>query len=302
MLEVKPLVSVVVPAYNPGGYLAEALQSVVAQDFLNWECFVVDDGSTEDLTWVGRFDPRIRLIRQSNRGVSAARNAGIAASTGQYVAFLDADDRWLPTKLSQQVTCLDGLPSAVLSYTGASYIDRSGTITAEYPYTRHLSGYRDLLQENCIGTGSVLARRAAIMQAGGFDVALHSAEDYDLWLRMSLLGRFVFVEGRLAQYRRHGANASGNALGMARGVDKVFVTHEALAHLRQDRGLEQAIRRSRRMARDGWGADAYEQARAALAERDFACFARRWVDALRLNPTYTLLATGRYLLGRVGQP
>lgn len=294
----KPLVSVVIPAYNPGSFLSESLRSVVSQDYQHWECLVVDDGSTEDLTWVEQIDPRIHLIRQHNSGVSAARNAGITASAGQYVAFLDADDLWLPTKLSQQVTCLEAIPSAVLSYTAASYIDGTGKIIGRYPYTRHLSGYRDLLQENCFGTGSVVARRVAIIRAGGFDVTLQTAEDYDLWLRMSMLGELVFIEDSLAQYRLHGNNASSNAVAMAQGVEKVLLRHQSLAHSRGEMSLERSIRRARRMARDGWGASAYDQARTSLAERKLARFGRRWIDALRLNPRYTLLATCKYLLGR----
>ena len=101
-----PTVSIVVPAYNPGRLLTRALDSIVAQSFGDWECVVVDDGSDEALAWVAYRDPRIRLLRQANAGVAAARNRGIEATTGRLVAFCDHDDEWLPAKLERQVTSL----------------------------------------------------------------------------------------------------------------------------------------------------------------------------------------------------
>src|SRR5438128_1933814 len=98
-----PRVSVIIPAYDPGPYLEEALQSVIAQTYTDWEAIVVDDGSKQDLSFVAQMHPKIRYIRQDNAGVSAARNRGIAESTGEFIALLDADDLWLPEKLARQV-------------------------------------------------------------------------------------------------------------------------------------------------------------------------------------------------------
>ena len=95
----RALVSVVIPAYNPGAFLRIALQSLVAQTYSTWEAFVIEDGSTEDLSYVTRIGVPISLVRQENRGLSAARNAGIERSNGEYVALLDADDVWYPRKL-----------------------------------------------------------------------------------------------------------------------------------------------------------------------------------------------------------
>lgn len=118
-----PLVSVVIPAHDPGVFLAEALRSVVSQDYPTWECVVVDDGSAEDLSWVDLLDDRIRLIRRVNRGPAAARNAGIAVTSGTYAAFLDSDDVWSADKLSRQVAAMQSDPEAVLCHTAGDVID-----------------------------------------------------------------------------------------------------------------------------------------------------------------------------------
>ena len=97
-----PAVSIVIPCFNRAEYLRLALSSVCAQTFTDWECIVVDDGSTEDLSFAMDIDPRIRLFRQRNMGISAARNRGIFGSIGSYIAFLDSDDLWMPEKLALQ--------------------------------------------------------------------------------------------------------------------------------------------------------------------------------------------------------
>ena len=107
-----PTVSVVIPAYNSGPYLDGAVQSVIAQTFTDWECIVVDDGSTEDLSRVEKMDPRVRLIRQENRGTAAARNNAILHSVGEFIAFLDHDDRWMPGRLESMVGVIRADPLA----------------------------------------------------------------------------------------------------------------------------------------------------------------------------------------------
>lgn len=102
-----PTVAVVIPAYNPGPYLRPALDSVIGQTFTDWECVVVDDGSTEDLSWVDGIDKRVRLITKRNQGVSIARNVGVAATTAPWVAFLDSDDLWYPKKIEAQLATVD---------------------------------------------------------------------------------------------------------------------------------------------------------------------------------------------------
>src|SRR4051812_12288646 len=134
-----PRVSVIMPAHNPGPFLKLALKSVVAQKFSDWRCVVVDDGSEEDLGWVVELDPRIEVVRQTNMGAAAARNRGIALADSELIAFLDADDEWLPGKLGAQV---ETFGAAGLSYTQFERIDGDGVRLG--PGYRGVSGYRDL--------------------------------------------------------------------------------------------------------------------------------------------------------------
>ena len=121
-----PKASVIIPAFNRAELLRETLDSVLAQTFTDWECVVVDDGSSEDLSFAGTLDPRIRLIRQPNQGVSVARNRGIAHSTGGLIAFLDSDDLWLPAKLEKQVAAMDADPTIGLCHTDYAVLDQNG--------------------------------------------------------------------------------------------------------------------------------------------------------------------------------
>src|SRR4051794_11400716 len=114
-----PDVTVVVPAYNPGPLLRRALQSVVAQTFGSWECIVVDDGGDEDLTWVDSFHPQVRRLRQGNAGVSVARNMALQMASAGWVAYLDQDDEWLPTKLELQLASSAEID---LSYTAFEWV------------------------------------------------------------------------------------------------------------------------------------------------------------------------------------
>ncbi len=131
-LEPFPKVSIIIPAYNPGRFLDGALRSVCSQTYKNWEAFVIDDGSSEDLTEVCNKFPNITLIRQPHRGAASARNAGVLNSTGALIAFLDADDVWHPTKLANQVICMTKDSRIGLSYTGVEFIDSNNEPASSY--------------------------------------------------------------------------------------------------------------------------------------------------------------------------
>lgn len=165
-------IAVVIPAFNPGGFLREALDSVVSQTHTDWECVVVDDGSTEDLAWVARYHPRVRLLRRAHRGVSAARNTGVANTVNPLIAFLDADDVWCPNKLERQCPAMgaevDFSATSFYRFDGADRFPgwAPGNCTLEH-----------LLRGNSICTSTVLVRRAAFERVGGFDEGLRGAED-----------------------------------------------------------------------------------------------------------------------------
>ena len=186
----KPLVSVVVPCYNGGRYLAETLDSILGQTYLHWECVIVDDGSTDDSLKLSadfcRKDSRFRLISKPNGGLGSARNAGIAASTGELIAFLDADDKWHPEKLTLHVNHLQKRPGVGVSYSGTLFINEEGKRlwSRRMPYLSNLSDYY-LFCRNPITNGSNGIFRKEVLLAHPFDEEISHNQDVDCWLRIA---------------------------------------------------------------------------------------------------------------------
>lgn len=200
-------VGVVIPAYNPGPFLRDALRSVLDQTWTDWECVVIDDGSDEDLTWVEDLDPRVRRIRQDNQGLASARNRGISETTAPLLAFLDADDLWEPAKLEKQVAVQKSTSAALVSTT-FQFINANGLIV-KAGYSSSAASYADLLRGNGICASTVLASRKVLTRVGGFDSKLRRVEDWDAWLRIAKSGGLlVHVDCNLARYRLHDHNMS----------------------------------------------------------------------------------------------
>lgn len=203
--DASPRVSVVMAAYNYGQYIAQAIQSVVDQSYADWELIVVDDGSTDDTREVAsRFlgDRRIRYHYQENRGQPSAENAGIALSKADYIAFLDADDLWLNTKLEKQIPRLEESPELGLIYSRRLMIDPRGRrLKANSNPCFRGSVLPALFQQNFICFSSSVVRRRAIEEAGGFNEEYRHANDYDLWLRLALKHQFDYVDEPLVCYR-----------------------------------------------------------------------------------------------------
>lgn len=188
------LVSVVIPAYESAGYIRQALDSVFAQTFSDFEVILVNDGSPDsDLLErnVLPYGDRVRYISQKNQGPSGARNAGISQAAGKYVAFLDSDDRWLPEHLANQTALLLNDPSLGLVYADSILLKGDtpiGTAFGQQPQAPNVT-FESLVVEDCsIGTSSVVASRQALVEAGLFDLPFKRCEDFDLWLRMSFQG------------------------------------------------------------------------------------------------------------------
>ena len=184
-----PTISVVIPVFNRAEAVRRAIASVLAQTFGDFELIVVDDGSTDEtVTSVAGFtDPRVRCIRhERKRGASAARNTGIRASTAPYVAFLDSDDEWLPTKLERQAQLFEGADDRLgFVYTGTERVYANGHVGTNIA-RRHADLTRQLLTINVVGETSVgMIRRRALEAVGGFDESLPASQDADLWLRLS---------------------------------------------------------------------------------------------------------------------
>jgi glycosyltransferase involved in cell wall biosynthesis len=200
-----PTYSVVIAAFNPGPLLNQAVESVINQSYADWELIVVDDGSTEDLTWIRSVDPRVRLLRTANGGVSVARNRGIAATTGLYVAFLDQDDVWRPTKLDRQRAALDSGEN--FSYTAFDLIDSDGQRIGP-GYGRRVS-HRDLLAgEFGVLLSSAVVERQTLLATGLFNPKLRCQQDLDLFIRLARAEEAAFVTSVEVDYRLHEGNAS----------------------------------------------------------------------------------------------
>lgn len=200
-----PLVSVVVPAYNAAATLAGAVGSVGADPAVA-EILVIDDGSSDDTARIARDLPGVTLIQQPNAGPSAARNAGIERARGDWVAFLDADDRWLPGKLSRQLAVAARQPEAVIVATEwlrrlpEGHGSADGSARSATPAVRVLD-YQDFLVMNRFQTSTVLARTTVLRELGGFRSDLDGAEDYDMWLRCATRGPAVLIREPLVIYR-----------------------------------------------------------------------------------------------------
>jgi glycosyltransferase involved in cell wall biosynthesis len=230
-----PQVSVIIPTYNRALFVGEAIQSVLGQTFSDFELIIVDDGSTDDTeTVVAQFnDLRIRYIRHDNMGISGARNTGIRNARGQYIAFLDSDDLWLPQLLEVEVPILDQNPDVGVICAKAQGIDSAGSLTFEsrgyfqkYPnQTLKSMLYGDF---TCIQTN--LARRQCFERAGLFDESLVGRVDWDMFLRLAQHYSFAHVDRVLAHFRTHtdqftGAESEHFAEVVEAGVavlDKVF--------------------------------------------------------------------------------
>lgn len=216
-----PLVSVIIPAWNAAGTLAETLASVSAQTVHDIEILVVDDGSTDDTALVAataaKEDPRIHLLSQANAGVAAARNAGLMRARGRHAAWLDADDLWHPMKLERQIGLLErSAEPLVFVYTGYRMIDAQGRIQPLPRTIADLSGpslLRQIATTQFTNVSTFLAPTELARLFGGHDpslrgAGLEGAEDLLLQLRLAAHGRAGFVPEALVGYRMHGANMS----------------------------------------------------------------------------------------------
>jgi glycosyltransferase involved in cell wall biosynthesis len=209
-------ISVIIPAYNAERYIATAIKSCLSQTYAPHEIIVVDDGSTDGTAEVAEsFPSPVRVIRLSeNMGASVARNRGVQASTGDWLAFLDADDWFLPEKLELQRRCALENEQAVLVYTGFRVLNLNGS-----EYDGKLPQPRELfprLRYRCVmHLGTVALRREAFDAVGGFDPALGVTEDWDLWLRLAdrySVALFAPMTEQLSVYRKIAGSLSSNTM------------------------------------------------------------------------------------------
>jgi glycosyltransferase involved in cell wall biosynthesis len=228
------LVSVVIPAYNAEAFLNKALDSVLAQTYANLEALVIDDGSADATASVATSyrDERIVLIGQANGGLSNARNAGIRRARGDYIAYLDADDRWAPGKLAAQVELMEANPHLAFCSTATRVETPEGELLNLWPCPAATGPLLEtLFQQNGAipGSGSgVMVRREAQLEAGFFDETLKSLEDIDMWMRLAVRGGYACIPDCLTVILKRKDSMSRNLEVMRAS---------ALQVMRKNRGL-----------------------------------------------------------------
>ena len=186
-----PTVTVVIPSYNSLRYIAETMETVFNQTYQDFEVLIVNDGSTDGTAeWIEQLskkESRVRMISQANKGLPGARNTGIKQARGKYIAILDADDLWEPTKLEKQVDSLDNNPEVGLCYTWTALADSEGNSTGRV-VASHAQGnvWQQLTEMNMVCCGSTpMIRRSCFDDVGLFDENLRFSEDWDMWLRIA---------------------------------------------------------------------------------------------------------------------
>lgn len=285
-----PLVSAIIPCYNRPDYVREAIDSALAQTYPTIEIIVVDDGSTDETPQVlASYGDRIRVLRQQNAGTAAARNTGIAASSGKYLAWLDSDDAWLPEKIAAEVDAAERYSGAAVVYTRCQPVDRSGRpaapshpVTVPNPVIR-----RDILEmmviESEVMPSSCIMRRDVIDEVGNFDTE-YLAEDWDLHFRVARKYQFVYIDAPLTRYRLHDDCKSRDRWPHAQGLlklrHKIEAARDEILGNDPTPAMRQAYERHRIKYADAY----YRVGKLALDRGDLELARECLGEAIRLNP------------------
>lgn len=280
-------VSVVIPAHNAEGTLARALDSVFEQSLRPFEVIVVDDGSRDDTRRIAERYPDVRVLSlPQSEGASNARNHGIQLARGRLIAFLDADDEWLPAKLELQIPLFTEDEGLEFISCGALLIDAAGVNRGSvYTGRRPVSGenaWRTLLAYNYIATPTVIARRDSLLAVGGFDPALPFGEDQDMWIKLSMRGRLGYVDQPLVL-----VHMSPNSLSGAEIKKQVRVTLPMILRHIEDKRAELTAAEVRAII----GERLTRLGRTALGNRPYSEGAALLLRAIRLpyRPASNLL-------------
>ena len=267
---IKSSVSVVIACYKQSSFVAEAIESVLAQTYQASEIIVVDDGSPDDSATVVARYPTVRYVYQQNQGLPGARNTGLECASGIYVNFLDADDRLLPHALDTGVKYLDADPSWAFVAGKHQLISEDGS-PLPGPKQQNVvkDCYRELMHHNFIAChNSVMYRRDVLLVVGGFDSALDSSEDWDIYLRIAQKFPIYCHDEVVSEYRQHSSNTSRNLDLMRRGSMVVLRLH--LQRLKGDKEAEVACKRGLHFQEQRF------QREKMIAEMRANARARRW--------------------------
>src|SRR5919112_1147650 len=289
-------VSVVIPCYNQARFLGEAVESVLCQGYSDLEIIVVDDGSEDSTEEVAseytKDDSRVRLIRQDNKGLAAARNRGLSEAGGKYVVFLDSDDRLVLEALEVGVRELEAHPGCAFVSGICRKITADGSIVPEWEQFRVRDDpYLELLRSCPVYVPAVMYRRSVFDAVGGFDTSYKAAEDYDLYYR--ILERFpVYCHDTLvAEIRRHGANMTRDRTLMLKY--NMAALHSQRKRVKEDARYRAAYKAGERLWRDWHGAPVVDQVRSHLREGRWRQGLEGMLVLLRYYPRGILLVANR---------
>jgi hypothetical protein len=279
--ETSPLVTVVIPCYNQAHFLGEAIESVLSQTYPHFEVIVVDDGSTDETSEVASRYEEVRLIRQENRGLAAARNTGLAAAEGEYLVFLDSDDRLLPGALEAGLRSFETDPECALVAGHSKMIKADGSFLLGLKHEPpDPDPYIALLTKCHIAPpASAMYRRLVFETVGGFATGVDASADYEMYLRIARHFPLRRYDEAVAEYRMHGENMIRNPGLMLSSA--ITVLRLQRPYIKGDRRREVACRAGLRYERTHWGDPLVRQVRGQIG-------AREWKEALR----------GAYLLAR----
>ena len=279
-----PRVDVIIPVYNAAATVAESVESALKQTFTDFDVIAVDDGSTDTSAEVlSRYGARIKVLAQPNRGLSAARNAGVRLGTAEYLAFLDADDIWEPEMLERTVAALDRLPHSVLAYTDVTVVDSSGRSLNATLVSNSL-GRAPKLDDLFVSLwpimpSAVVMRRGVFDAIGGFSEAFRGLgyEDVFMWMRARELGEFVYLPESLVRWRFSAFPHPLKQVRKERDSARVF---ESLVRERWHRSAAPLIKARERAPRSILGYIGLH----ALAEGDRTTARNAFALAIRFDP------------------
>jgi glycosyltransferase involved in cell wall biosynthesis len=290
-------IAVIIPTFNQARFLAEAIMSVLAQTRPANEIIVVDDGSTDGPANVVSQFPKVQLIRQDNRGPSAARNTGLRCCSASHIVFLDADDRLLPTALEAGLRCIAQRPDCGFVYGALRTISENGhPIESNFfiPVTGdpHLA----FIRQNLIAMpAAALYRRDCLLAVKGWDETMRRCEDHDIYLRMAQRYPIVSHPDLVAEYRQHGENTSQNHVEQLKAALRLLDRHEA--RITVDAPVREALQRGRANKRKLYVSRMLESTRASWQIRgNVGGLIRGVIQAARWSPQITLQALIRVLV------
>ena len=267
------MVTVVIPCYNQARFLGEAIESVLSQTYQHFELIVVDDGSTDETSEVAKGYEGVRLIRQENRGLSGARNTGIRHSGGEFLVFLDADDRLLPGALEAGLRCFDAHPECALVAGHCNLIRADGSFLKVLKHEPSDEDSYVAMLEKChiAPPATGMYRRSVFEAVGDFDITLSSCEDYDFYLRIARQFPIHRYDEAVVEYRMHGESMIRNSGRMLSTT--ITVLRSQRRYVKGDRRREVALKNGIRYEQSHWGDPLAERVSEQIEQR-------RWKEAL----------------------